>query len=67
MKLCCFNGRDAVALFDKVTSRFAIVQLNGPEKLKMALITERHNLWNWLHDFPNFALIGTEFLSLHDD
>ena len=67
MKLFRFNDRDAVALFDKATSRFVIVHLNGSEKLKMALITERHDLWNWLHDFPNFALIGTLFLSLHDD
>ena len=45
-KLACFNDPDVVALFDSATIRYKVTQSSGIEKLKLARITERRNLWN---------------------
>ena len=64
-KLLCFNGPGVVASFNIASTRFAVMQPNGSEKVKMALITERRNLWNWLPDFQSLALTANQLLSMH--
>ena len=54
-----------VPLTDKATIKYGMTLLNGSEKVWMAPITERHNLWNWLTDFPKLDLIATMLMSMH--
>ena len=59
------NSLDGVTLFDIATTRFAMTQPNGSEKVKMSRITERRSLWSWLSDFAYLALIACQLLSMH--
>ena len=65
LKLVCFNDLDVIPFFDRATTKFAVTQPSGSEKVKMAPITERRNLWNWLPDLPNSAVIANQLLSMH--
>ena len=64
-KLVCFNDPDVVKFLDRAATKFAVTQPNEYEKVWMALITERRNLWNWLPAFPNLVLTASQLLSMH--
>ena len=60
-----FDGPDVVPLIVRATTKFAVTQPRRSEKVRMAHITERRNLWNWLPALPNLAVIANQFLSMH--
>ena len=64
-KLVYFNDPDVVLLIDRATTKFAVTRPKGSEKVKMARITERRNLWNWLPAFPELTVITNRLLSMH--
>ena len=38
---------------------------NGSEKVRMAPIKERRNLWNWVPAFPKLAVVADRILCMH--
>ena len=64
-KVVYFSDPDVVPLIDRATMKCAVTLLKGSEKVRMAPITECHNLWNWLTDFPKLDLIATMLMSMH--
>ena len=64
-KILCFNDSDFAPLIDGATTKFAVAQPNGSEKVMMAPITERRKLWDWLPAFSHLASITTQLLSMH--